>query len=88
MAEQSVEERFAQIESRLTDLERQKSIQEDRDIALLARIDGFIDDLRRVERVQIRGFEELKTGQRNLEVAVVGIVETLNAHTLGYLCLR
>jgi hypothetical protein len=67
MAEQSVEERLTQIESRLAELERQRGIQEDRDIALLARIDGFIDDLRRVERVQMRSFDELKAGQKNDE---------------------
>ena len=60
MAEQNVEGRLAQLETKVAELERQRGIQEDRDIAFLARIDGFIDDLRRVERVQMRSFDELK----------------------------
>jgi chromosome segregation ATPase len=87
MAEQSVEERLTQIEHRVAELERQRGTQDDRDLALLARIDGFIDDLRRVERVQMRGFDDLKAdvrelqaGQKNLETAVGVIVETLQDH--------
>jgi hypothetical protein len=66
MAEQqNLEERFALLESRVAELERQRTVQEDRDIALLARIDTFIDDLRRIERVQMRSFEELRAGQND-----------------------
>lgn len=72
-SEQNIEERVAFLENRVTELERQRAVQEDRDIALLARVDNFIDDLRRVERVQMRGFDELRVGQNELR-------EELRAH--------
>jgi len=75
--EQNIEERFAQIESRVAELERQRSIQEDRDMALLARIDGFIDDLRRVERVQMRGFDTLMAGQKSLDARMTSVETTI-----------
>jgi hypothetical protein len=68
MAEQhTVEERLTILEQRVAEFERFRHAQEDRDIALLARIDGFIDDLRRIERVQMRGFEELKSEQQEIK---------------------
>lgn len=70
MAELTTEQRFALLESRVAELERQRAVQEDRDIALLARIDGFIDDLRRIERVQMRAFDDLKSGQKNIETTL------------------
>lgn len=63
------EQRFLQIENRLAELERKASLQEDRDIALLRRVDDFIADLRRVERVQMRSFEALQTGQQELRAS-------------------
>lgn len=48
----TLEERFSQLEARVAQLEQQRRIQEDRDVALLARIDGFIDDLRRSLRLR------------------------------------
>lgn len=55
------EERLAALERDVAELKQARRIQEDRDVALLARIDGFIDDLRRIERVQMRSFEGLAT---------------------------
>ena len=63
----TMEERFALLEARVAELEQQRRAQEDRDIALLARIDNFIDDLHRIERVQMRSFEELKSNQQELK---------------------
>ncbi len=91
MAEQrNLEERFTLLESRVLGLERQREIQEDRDIALLARIDSFIDDLHRIERVQMRGFEDLKIGQKNLEArqdhlerGLIDVVDTLKNHKMS-----
>ncbi len=59
MAQQqpNIEARLLHIEGRLAALELARQEQETRDIAILARIDGFIDDLRRIERVQMRAFE-------------------------------
>jgi len=86
----TTEERLALLEQKVADLELQRAIQETRDMALLARVDTFIDDLHRVERVQIRGFEELKAGQknleagqRNLEQALGVVVGTLKDHKEG-----
>lgn len=80
MQEQPTEQRLAILENRVTELERERDRQADRDIALLARIDDFIDDLRRVERVQMRAFEELTAGQKNTETALVTVVDTLKDH--------
>lgn len=63
MAEPTLEQRFALLETRVAELEHQRRIQEDRDVALLARVDNFTDDLRRIERVQLRGFEEQRAHQ-------------------------
>ncbi|MBO0777263.1 MAG: hypothetical protein J2P37_00345 [Ktedonobacteraceae bacterium] len=57
------EQRLFLMEQRIAELERKVTAQEERDQALLARVDGFIDDLRRIERVQMRAFDELKAGQ-------------------------
>ena len=48
----TLEERFSQLEARVAQLEQQRRIQENWDVALLARIDGFIDDLRRSLRLR------------------------------------
>lgn len=76
----TTEQRLAILEGRVTDLERERERQADRDIALLARIDSFIDDMRRVERVQIRMFDELSAGQKTIETAIKAIPETLQDH--------
>lgn len=56
----TTEQRLARLEHAVTDLQRRANAQEARDIALLAGIDGFIEDLRRVERVQLKGFDGLE----------------------------
>jgi len=58
MPEPTIQEQVARLETRVAELERLRRIQEDRDVALLARVDDFTDGLRRIERVQLRGFEE------------------------------
>jgi len=73
MAELTTEQRFVMLEQRVAELEHQRAVQEERDIALLARIDNFIDDLRRVERVQMRAFDDLKAGQKQLEARVESV---------------
>ena len=77
MQQEPLENRVAALESQLADLKnRFESYQESQNnvgLALLARVDGFIDDLRRVERVQMRSFDELKNGQKTLESAVQGL---------------
>src|SRR5512146_3255261 len=74
-------ERITALENKLADLERRYEqrwqTQEDRDIALLARIDGFITDLRRMERAQIKATEEIKRGQTE-ERAI--IIDALKSH--------
>ncbi len=65
-----LEARLLHIESRLAALELAREEQETRDIAILARIDGFIDDLRRIERVQMRSFDEIKIEQQELKSVV------------------
>jgi hypothetical protein len=64
--QESTEQRLSALEARMAALESSKREQEDRDIALLARVDGFIDDLRRIERVQMRGFDELRADHNDL----------------------
>lgn len=83
----TTEQRLELVEKRVAELERQRRIQEDRDIALLARIDNFIDDLRRVERVQMRAFDELKADIlevkadiHELQAGQQGVVEILADH--------
>lgn len=66
MATLSIEERLSLVEAKIAELELFKAQQEERDIALLARIDGFAEDLRRVERAQIRSFEKLHADQNSL----------------------
>lgn len=56
--EPTTEQRLAILESRVSELERERGIQADRDIALLARIDSFIDTMHRLERQQMRAFDE------------------------------
>jgi uncharacterized coiled-coil protein SlyX len=60
----TTEQRLVLLESRIAELERKAAAQADLDIALLRRVDDFIDDLRRIERVQMRAFEELKATQQ------------------------
>src|SRR5258708_864474 len=86
----TTEERLALIESKVADLERKNQEGSDRDMALLYRIDNFIEDLRRVERVQMRAFETLMAGQKEeakrlskVEEAIVSIDETLKNHKLN-----
>lgn len=84
LTEKSINERFTLLESRVEELERQRLVQEDRDLALLARIDNFIDDLRRIERVQMRSFETIMAHQKeqdnrlaSLETKVDGLESTV-----------
>ena len=81
------EERFALLESRVEELERQRAVQEDRDLALLARVDNFIDDLRRIERVQMRSFDTIMAHQKDqdvhlasLETSVAVLVDAAKDH--------
>lgn len=74
------EERLAALERDVAELKQARRIQDDRDVALLARIDGFIDDLRRMERVQMRGFEELMLGQRRTNDSLEVVVDALKDH--------
>lgn len=87
MAESNTEERLARLEHDVAELLQARRIQDDRDIALLARIDTFIDDLHRVERVQMRSFEELMAGQKETnarlegqEAAIGLVIDTLKNH--------
>src|SRR6185312_11433664 len=71
------------LEGKMTELERQRSTQEDRDVALLARVDNLSDDLKRVEHVQQRGFDNLSAVQHAQEeyltARIDGIEERLTA---------
>lgn len=99
MAELDFEQRFSELESRIAELERMRAIQEDRDIALLARIDGFIDDLRRIERVQMRAFDaqsaqlkDIESDVKTINEVVAALVEATHSHkqaieTLGGILL-
>lgn len=87
LTEKSINERFTLLESRVEELERQRLVQEDRDLALLARIDNFIDDLRRIERVQMRSFETIMTHQKEqdtrldmLETKVATLIDAAKDH--------
>ncbi|MBO0796321.1 MAG: hypothetical protein J2P36_35975 [Ktedonobacteraceae bacterium] len=73
----TTEQRLIILEHRVTELERKAAAQEDRDHALLARVDGFIDDLRRIERVQMRSFDELKAGQLELKTELEARMDRL-----------
>ncbi|HLZ60146.1 MAG TPA: hypothetical protein VKR06_24615 [Ktedonosporobacter sp.] len=73
MPQQNIEERVTILESKVAKLESAKGTQETRDLALLARIDGFIDDLHRVERVQMRGFETVMAVQREQATEIKGL---------------
>ncbi|MGH2505873.1 MAG: hypothetical protein ACRDHZ_00400 [Ktedonobacteraceae bacterium] len=71
MAQHNTEQRLAAIEEQISLLlrfkeeqELAKQEQEAHDIALLARIDSLSEDMRRIERVQIRGFEETRAGHK------------------------
>lgn len=59
MSTRSIEERLSLVEAKIAELELFKAQQEERDIALLARVDGLAEDIRRVERVQMRSSERL-----------------------------
>lgn len=50
----ALERKFAALER---DRQRERQLQDERDIALLARIDSFLEDLRRMDRSQLRMFE-------------------------------
>ena len=53
--------RLAMIEARIAELERFRQSLDGRDVALLARVDNFIDDLRRLERNQMISFDALRS---------------------------
>ncbi len=72
-----------QVAERLATLEQRQNRADDVDTALLIRIDSFIADLHRVERDQKRGFDDLKTGQKNLEADVAVLVETARDHKMA-----
>jgi hypothetical protein len=74
------EERLAALERDVAELKQARRIQEDRDIALLARVDGFIDDLRRIERVQMRGFDDLRTEMRAGQEYMNARMDALETH--------
>ena len=78
MAEQNTDQRLANLEQRVSELEHQRRVQEDRDIALLARIDTFIDSLHRVERTQMRGFEQLHGQLKDHEVRLDRLETNVN----------
>lgn len=75
----TLEERFAALESRVVELERQRAVQEERDIALLARIDNFIDDLRRIERVQLRSFDAIMAHQKEQDARLASLETSVTA---------
>ena len=74
------EERLSILEQKVAALEQQKVLQENRDIALLARIDSFIDDLRRLEQAQIHSFDDLKANQKEIEAAIAILAEAAKDH--------
>jgi Mg2+ and Co2+ transporter CorA len=83
----TIEERFELLENRVTELERFRRSQEERDLALLYRVDNFIDDLRRIERVQMRSFDEIMQHQKeqdarldSLETSVAILVDAAKDH--------
>lgn len=77
MAEIDFEQRFAGLESRIAELEHQRAVQEERDIALLARIDNFIDDLRRIERVQMRAFDAQAARLKAIESDIKALTQSV-----------
>lgn len=84
----TAEERISLLEAKVAELERQRTVQEDRDIALLARIDDFIDTMRRIERVQMRAFDSnavqlngLAKRMDAIESHVGEIVQVVNNHS-------
>lgn len=79
----TTEERLAKLEHDVAELMQARRIQEDRDIALLARIDTFIDSLSRVERVQLRSFEELKADQQEIKTGMKRFETELEALKVG-----
>ena len=58
----TVEKRLDLLENRVAGLERARHVQEDRDIALLARVDNLIDDVHRVERSELHHSEFFEAG--------------------------
>jgi hypothetical protein len=76
----TIEQRVSTLEDRVRQLERERAMQDDRDMALLARTDGALESIHRVERVQIRAFETLAAGQRNTEAALAVIADALKDH--------
>lgn len=75
--EPNIDQRFALIEARIAELERFRQSLDQRDAALLARIDGFIDDLRRLERNQMTSFDALQSQIANLESTVKSDIANL-----------
>lgn len=79
----TTEERLSALEEKVRELEQAKQNQDTINGAVLARIDSFIGDIHRLERDQRRGFEEMKSGQKNLEVRVGRVEEGLLALQAG-----
>ena len=79
MQQPTTEERLAQLEKDVAGLKLQRAIQETRDIALLARIDTFIDDLRRIERVQMKAFDSQALQLKEVRDDIKQIQETQTA---------
>jgi hypothetical protein len=73
MEQRSTEQRLSALESEVAALKVFKQEQENRDLSLLARIDGFIDDLRRVERVQMKAFDHLSAEVRDIKATQTAI---------------
>ena len=70
--------RLAMIEARIAELERFRQSLDGRDVALLARVDGFIDDLRRLERNQMISFDALRSEIANLTNTVNTLTGNVN----------
>jgi hypothetical protein len=86
-SDRDLEHRVAYLEGRVAELEEYKRASSDRDAALLVRIDHFIEDLRLIQREQIRSFDSLQSGQQELrsrmdsmERNLVIIIDTMRDH--------
>lgn len=75
-----VEQRLAILERKVADLEHERTMQDDRDIALLARADGAYEAIKRVERVQLRMFDEVTTGIKNIEARLNDVPALFQDH--------
>lgn len=80
----TTEQRLTILEGKFADLarelEREREIQADRDIALLARVDGSYEAIKRVERVQLRLFDETIAGQKGVEAALKDMAALFRDH--------